>query len=105
MKADEPSLARLMAMAQAGDKQAYARLSSTNASVCSVPGGGVAPGQLDDLVQANTAGAASEAGHVGCCAGVPALAGSDCPLPLGSITCAELIAPTKRSLPKNWQAW
>ncbi|WP_088306469.1 sigma-70 family RNA polymerase sigma factor [Novosphingobium sp. B 225] len=52
MKADELSLARLMVMAQAGDKQAYCTLLNE----CQVWlrryfGRRVAPGQLDDLVQ------------------------------------------------------
>lgn len=52
MKADEPSLARLMAMAQAGDKQAYATLlSECQRWLRSYFGRRVAPGQLDDLVQ------------------------------------------------------
>lgn len=52
MKADEPSLARLMAMAQAGDKQAYAALlGECQRWLRSYFGRRVAPSQLDDLVQ------------------------------------------------------
>lgn len=52
MKADEPSLARLMAMAQSGDKQAYATLlSECRFWLRSYFGRRVAPGYLEDLVQ------------------------------------------------------
>lgn len=52
MKADEPSLARLMGQAQAGDKQAYAvLLGECQRWLRSYFGRRVAPGQLDDLVQ------------------------------------------------------
>lgn len=52
MKADEPSLARLMAMAQAGDKQAYAALlGECQHWLRRYFGRRIAPSQLDDLVQ------------------------------------------------------
>lgn len=52
MKADEPSLARLMAMAQAGDRQAYATLlNECQRWLRSYFGRRIAPGHLDDLVQ------------------------------------------------------
>lgn len=52
MKADEPSLARLMVRAQAGDKQAYGvLLGECQRWLRSYFGRKVAPAQLDDLVQ------------------------------------------------------
>jgi RNA polymerase sigma-70 factor (ECF subfamily) len=52
MKADEKSLARLMAMSQSGDKQAYATLLSECQNwLRSYYSRRIAPGQLDDLVQ------------------------------------------------------
>jgi len=52
MKADEPSRARLMGQAQAGDKQAYAALlDECQLWLRRYFGRRVAPGQLDDLVQ------------------------------------------------------
>jgi len=52
MRADEPTLARLMGQAQAGDKQAYAALlGECQRWLRRYFGRRVAPGQLDDLVQ------------------------------------------------------
>lgn len=52
MKADESSLARLMAMAQAGDKQAYATLlGECQRWLRRYFGRRIAPAYLDDLVQ------------------------------------------------------
>lgn len=52
MKADEPTLARLMTMAQGGDKQAYAMLlNECQRWLRRYFGRRVAPGHLDDLVQ------------------------------------------------------
>lgn len=52
MKSDEPSLARLMAMAQGGDKSAYATLlTECQRWLRGYFSKRVAPAQLDDLVQ------------------------------------------------------
>lgn len=52
MKSDEPSLARLMAMAQAGDKAAYATLlAECQRWLKGYFGRRIAPTHLDDLVQ------------------------------------------------------
>lgn len=52
MRADETSLARLMAMAQKGDRQAYAALlKECQRWLRSYFGRRIAPGHLDDLVQ------------------------------------------------------
>jgi len=52
MRSDEPSLARLMAMAQTGDKQAYATLLTECQNwLRRYYARRIAPGHLDDLVQ------------------------------------------------------
>ncbi|WP_324603060.1 hypothetical protein [Porphyrobacter sp. AAP82] len=51
MRADEPTLARLMRLSQAGDKQAYATLlESCQRWLRSYYARRVAPSSLDDLV-------------------------------------------------------